>query len=121
MDREIKFRSWVDNGDEFTAMEYFSLYERVRQYCSDSYEVMQYTGLKDGDDVECWDGDIVEFIQMNSDMSETKSTAFIQWGSWCYSLWKMYKGERNHFTRFDAICAGKCKVIGNIHQNPELL
>ena len=46
--REIKFRAWVDNDDGYAQMEYFTLYDRVRQYCG-GYPVMQYTGLKDKD------------------------------------------------------------------------
>ena len=44
--REIKFRAWVDNDDGYAQMEYFTLYDRVRQYCG-GYPLMQYTGLKD--------------------------------------------------------------------------
>ena len=55
--REIKFRSWIDYLDD-PNMEYFTLENRVKQYCSDSCMIMQYTDRKDKNEKEIYEHDI---------------------------------------------------------------
>lgn len=67
--------------------------------------VGQFTGLTDKNGKKIFEGDIVEWDEA-------------EWGEehrelveWDYSLFSMRKNDWQHF----------CEVIGNIHDNPELL
>ena len=86
---------------------------------------MQYTGLKDKNGEEIYEGDIVH-INMGRYEASTNSLGMrepagtieydriVEWIgtglSWKGSGTMLRKGAENHF-----------KVIGNIHENPELL
>ena len=115
MGREIKFRVW-DNVDymskPFTLQ---SLMDANRTEFTSDCIVMQYTGLKDRNGKEIYEGDII-----HSDCLGEKKVCPVQWqehgfwmadyidaeGTWHGGWWP--KPEY-------------MEVIGNIHENPELL
>lgn len=127
--REIKFRAW--NGKEM--IEPYSVKngkamiikqcdkndpvltdgEGVNYYCNwdidveTDYPLMQYTGLKDCEGTEIYEGDVIE--------DDEHYYSVISWD-----------GDDSMFVASDvgALCdynGTKIKVIGNIHQNPELV
>lgn len=79
---------------------------------ADDIPVMQYTGLKDKNGKEIWEGDILKLIDINVSVffnSATASFDFQYEGGDCESL-------------YSNIEAGiEMEVIGNIYENPELL
>ena len=114
--KENKFRAW--NGE---AMEYggFSVHATSGTIIPDTpltrvtviSPLMQYTGLKDKNGVEIYEGDVVEHRSDLSSASEVKyfEGAFIA-GSPVTS---------NALINFN--CANNVSVIGNIYENKELL
>lgn len=75
--------------------------------------LMQYTGLKDKNGVEIYEGDIVN-LGYGDD-----SVAFIGWGEETASFVCVYPEDDD--TSDHLYGAELTTVIGNIHQNPELL
>ena len=115
--RTIKFRAWqVENKQMIDADSLaFDFYEPLCDQLRDSDEIkfMQYTGLKDKDSFEIYEDDFVSFDVRGGDNGETPvknqkgvvtiSPSGVAFGNWCYE-W-----------------VGNINLLGNIHNNPELL
>lgn len=76
--------------------------------------VGQYTGLKDKDGKEIYEGDIVRYF--NKPIDELIRTVTFKYGAFGIEGW--YKGT--HII-FGNILDSQIEVIGNIYENPELL
>lgn len=121
--REIKFRIW-DRED--TIMRYFTLDKmlerRLGYYGSFDLKVlreakMQYTGLKDKNDEEIYEGDIVRHYNMPQ-FPDAYKVAVVIYEDNRASFRKKNIGEDKTW----AFGQGRSyEVIGNIHENPELL
>ena len=127
--RNIKFRAW-DKGDKsmkpilsinFENKEV--IHNELHTYDGEGdetdwstfkdIELMQYIGLKDKNNVEIYEGDIVNF--RTNDYRHLISE--IKWGN-CIYLIKSDYGVWEGLWEQDA---SQIEVIGNIYKNPEML
>jgi uncharacterized phage protein (TIGR01671 family) len=123
MDREIKFRAWNNSLKQMTSS--INLYDPI--YNFDwlglyDFPIMQYTGVKDRNGKEVYEGDIVNIHLPN----EQIITAEIVW-EYCCTVLRMDKRADIAFTEAEKECQGRqipfqeiLEVIGNIHENPDL-
>ncbi|MDC4245698.1 YopX family protein [Clostridium perfringens] len=152
--REIKFRVWEPLNKNMHSLN-FALYENKghvnhwvlplnHQCCSDknytimnlnNVEIMQYTGLKDKNGKEIFEGDILErkFKGLGYELGDR---TLVSWGEYRYvHIWKMeferelknnkdlgrwFKSRKIAELDLDAHIED-FEVIGNIYENPELL
>ena len=103
----------------------------------DKNTLCQFTGLKDNNDVEIYEGDIVQFSFWWFDGNECESlltgTIVYDNNSMSFQLkgvknkeWENFTGYENdtkYLTPFSELnfCEADFSVIGNVYQNPELL
>ena len=116
--REIKFRIWngADIYEPFELVELFGIgsnYVQVQtrnedgdKVLADGYEIMQYTGLKDKNGKEIYEGDVVNFEGITN--YEIK---FIRGG---FAV--DFKDGHRYLGQF-----ANPEIIGNIYENTELL
>ena len=81
--------------------------------------VGQFTGLTDKNGTKIFEGDIVKHIQKYEISGEVKSIAVIKWNE-AYSCWSV-EYTNGRITAFLGTEYHKLEVVGNIHDNPELL
>ena len=107
--RYIKFRCWFDNH-MFRVVDIDFSYKRINLFAADIIHfkdgvLMQYTGLKDKNGKEIYEGDILKYT-----FDGEEKIDYIE-----------YQG--NMFTYHNAVrwSLQEDEVIGNIYENPELL
>lgn len=120
--REIKFRYWdkenneMINADVLAFEEYLPVADHLNQE-----GIMQYTGMKDVNGVEIYEGDI---LQPSNNEKKIFTVVWREGESGFkrkYSYVRKYQREEYEGTSYLPIYPNGHKVIGNIHENPELI
>ena len=106
---DVKHISFIQ--DNIVVKIYNSAVDEEILFDSDEVELLQYTGLKDKNGVEIYEGDIVECF--NDGLSEV----LFRKGSFGTLT---YTSRGVDFYTFNEVY-GACEIIGNIYENPELL
>jgi uncharacterized phage protein (TIGR01671 family) len=126
--KEIKFRTWdgtilnydpVIFGSHEMGECWVNISIRDEQKRSIIFE--QYVGLKDKNGKEIYEGDIILFADYERDVVKygmQEVDAFVGYG---YNLWSFYNDEGNGYVANDKRLISSIEVVGNIHENPELL
>lgn len=115
--REIKFRFW--NPDKFMMKDHngwredIGINEAIEASQRYGYKIMQYTGLKDKNGIEIFEGDIIDkkfkWIVAFEDCAFYAKNEY----SRAYLLPEIIRNRR--------IAGSPIEVVGNIYENPELL
>ena len=127
--REILFRGKRKDNGEWMQGSLFaecSRIEIVRGTCNnvgiEGVEVIpetigQYTGLTDKNGKKIFEGDILKSVMWWCDEEKNGLVTFKD-GAFGF-IW--YRGTVKMFHAFTSVCNIEYEVIGNIHDNPELL
>jgi len=110
--REIKFRAWDKNVNKMVVTDNSLYFMWIKEGVA--IELMQFTGLKDKNGKDIYEGDIVKY---KDNFGYLKVVEIV---------WRYHEMANSGW--FDTvIMAGPlelpkcCEVIGNIYENPELL
>jgi len=132
MSREIKFRAWDGIRITTSGIMFNSTNGLLEIPNGSQMKLMQYTGLKDENGVEIYEGDIIKFGNTNDALYSPLDG--------CNKTYNNLKGEvvyrecnfviTNVPTKFNSVDDNywlgsphtvMLEVIGNIYENPELL
>lgn len=122
MESRFKFRAWDKENKKYIygvekGLEFYSTAGNLRVMTlaeiaeSSKYNLEQCTGLKDKKGKLIYEGDIVETHDYTTEHSQ------IVWDKGCYVLKSKDAAIYEHLSNYEKQCA----IIGNIHENPELL
>ncbi len=143
MNREIKFRGKRVDNNEWVYGYYFTtpltienfgaghLGDGIKRYCISTdmgvvyavnpETVGQFTGKLDANKKEIYEGDIVKVTKFDDEDKNCTFVTFIEFyeGSWV--LYKSIDDELDLYWTIFMDIEYNVEVIGNIHDNPELL
>ena len=111
--REIKFKIW-DKNDTKALIGPFEWNKIPNFQFPENFDIVQYTGLKDKNGVEIYEGDIISYLQHLFNASPDNypvKTKEVKWKNMkgCWNVYESQAGEDN------------LEVIGNIFENSELI
>jgi uncharacterized phage protein (TIGR01671 family) len=117
--REIKFRAWEKTSKEMVYdVQNVSRKRIIGESACESfqeviesweYEIMQYTGLKDKNGREIYEGDILEYSTPLNDVVRRGAVVYTDRSEWAVDLYLLNRIYH------------RATVIGNIYENQELL
>lgn len=117
--REIKFRMWDPYKKEFKeCIDYYTFDIRITPEAIEDGLITQYTGLKDKNGKEIYEGDIVLFtndLWYPSEGEDPNWLGKISWNNKC----SCYEVEGNYML-YD-VYDNTCEVIGNIYETLDKL
>ena len=119
--RELKFRVWSEEDREYWTdckLRYLftsptGLPSTVYNDEGDRFDIEQYTGLKDKNGKEIYEGDIVT---LNGEWEEIEhdDCSIVTFENGCFRVGDGYENEAGSYL-------SDWRIIGNIHEDPELL
>ena len=148
--REIKFRAWdkklkqfIKEAHGFHVIGEVTAFDMIQGYCCENkagansslerigdIEIQQFTGLRDKNGTEIYEGDILESVSEIVHLADNRPTGKI-------AVKRFFMGFQEEYSRFQLqrISDGRFEllphsqflfshyysVIGNIYENPELL
>lgn len=130
--REIKFRVWntetnkmiikVKEMGVFALKSIYSIDEFLVVPTDEKYPLMQYTGLKDKNDVEIYEGDILKYPYVrSSSVNYTIEIGVIEWSDeYCGFIIDEVQNIGG-FCGIESKHMNELEVIGNIYEHSNLL
>lgn len=122
MNRDIKFRAWdvrnnkyyhMSNGDFIIDYEGVSLLSEYGGLINKSWKLEQFTGLHAKSGKEIYENDLLVF-----EYDDLRGCSLPYIVMMKHGAWKMQHGIKDEYIYHHL---DKIKIVGNIHENPELL
>lgn len=118
--REIKFRAWIKSLKKWYGedIRWFPLKALSNEdNCAEDIEFMQFTGLKDKNGKEIYEGDLL----IHDGNRDCRFEVFYNPDIASFSICRHHYSNSQCGGFTPAINSPRLEVIGNIYENPELL
>ncbi|WP_349535177.1 YopX family protein [Leuconostoc citreum] len=129
--REIKFRAWNKVNKRY----YQDVQDTYDETVGDSFQdvlqnedlvVEQYAGLKDVNGIEIYEGDVLQPVRVCPDFlniapSKIGKAFLVKSGNYVFGKWIARLIGDKGYSVSDYYFGNELNIIGNIHEQPELL
>ena len=122
--REIKFRAWNESAKRHSKP--FGISATVLNYTDDdglgvmksltTETIEQYTGLKDKNGVDVYEGDVLKAWHHEHEMFEENAVTF---ENGTFSIGRYWKDGSHDWHSMEQYDSFELEIIGNIHQNKD--
>jgi uncharacterized phage protein (TIGR01671 family) len=142
--REIKFRAWIKKESRMAEVQNLSQNGKSivvddsdmdgaynRHFGKEKYELMQYTGLKDKNGKEIYEGDIIagykgDFVHNVIGVVKYCGLSFVFEGTTEENRYEISGGKGNNYWRYTVTNSSvkelpEIEIIGNIYEHPHLI
>jgi len=125
--RESKFRGFKNDKMDYNPELPYSAHVDLNEQITDMKNLMQYIGLKDVNNKEIYEGDIISLKIFAYDeehqLEEIDGLWLIKWDpDGCYALKHTKRDIKSvHIPCVIYTLKAEAKIVGNIFENPELL
>ena len=126
MNREIKFRGqptgkggiWMVGIGAYKTYTAEHLVLNAKGDCAEVVHLCRYTGLKDKDGKEIYEGDIISFVVFDCFGNDRQYKGVVRWSDFGFVV---EVSDDSFELGWVAAKQDVLKVIGNIHDNPEMV
>lgn len=125
--REIKFRAWDKQDNEMIdSVESTYYWESMptEDYEDRHWALMQYVGLKDKNQVEIYEGDVIKyhfFRKWSDELNDYIESDLYFTGIVTYSGCSYFLQGNDYEPHLINTCIDSLEVLGNVYQNPKLI
>ena len=131
MSRPLKFRIWDGKEMRLLDQQFVGVgqigfsdthWVDLNEHDAEDFQVMQFTGLKDKNGLEIYEGDRLEYLIDPHDPDGPTDRYTVEWrGNGFVGVWDGDKEAKNSGNDGLIDAYLDIAVIGNIYENPELL
>ena len=115
--REIKFRGWDKANKRMLAPQDLSQSGGYWEWLGkEDVELLEFTGLRDADGKEVYEGDVVEYVPDPIGNPKDRDVFVVEYvrSGFCF----VKPGDGDHWITY--LQESKIRVIGSVFENPEL-
>lgn len=118
---------WPDGETDICTRQFSSEETQLYKMAVSPETVGQFTGLRDKNGIPVFEGDILKIAKLSDGAGgyyyppiDYPVNVVVKW-DYCALMWETLCEDKRYIGFPEAWCRYVCEIVGNIHDNPELM